>query len=169
MKKSKLLVMLSIIAMIVISGCSTPFTLPSKYNFQNEKIINKNYDQVWSRLVEICIEINMPIEQMDKTNSLIRSKAVLFDNDYKNCDCGISGKGFGWYGRIENVTGYLNAVLTKLDENRTKVKLIFHYGAVYNIYELNFNTNQYYHSKYGKLDCNSTGNLEKLIFNALEY
>lgn len=152
---------------IALGGCSTPFTLPSEYNYQSEMIFNQNYDKVWSRLVEICVEINMPIEQMDKYNSIIRSKAVNFSNDYKNCDCGIPGKGFGWYGKIENVTGYLNAVLTKIDEKRTKVKLIFHFAAMYNIYEMDFNTNRYYHSKYQQLQCNSTGRLEKMIFDEL--
>ncbi len=152
---------------ILVGGCSTPYTNPDTYNFQMEKVINKGYDQVWSRLVEICVEINLPIEQMDKYNSIIRSKPISLSNDYKNCDCGLPGKGFGWYGKIENVTGYLNAVLTKIDESRTKVKLIFHYASIYNIYELDFNSNKWYLSKYQQLQCNSTGRLEKIIFDAL--
>jgi len=152
---------------IIVGGCTTPYTNPDTYNFQVEKVINKNYDRVWSRLVEICVEINLPIEQMDKYNSIIRSKPISLNYDFKNCDCGLPGRGFGWNGKIEDVKGYLNAVLTKIDENRTKVKLIFHYTSMYNIYELDFNTNKWYHSKYQQLQCNSTGRLEKMIFDGL--
>lgn len=153
--------------LLVLSGCTTPFTNPDTYNFTKEKIINQDYDKVWSRLMEICIEINLPLEVMDKYNSVMRSKPISLPNDYKNCDCGVSGRGFGWYGKIENVTGYLNAVLTKVNEKQTKVRLIFHYAAMYNTYKMDFNTNRYYHSTYQQLECNSTGRLEKLIFDAL--
>ncbi len=159
---------MAILATIFILGCeSTPYTSPRTYNYATEKVVNQSYDQVWSRLLEIFVQVNLPIDVMDKYNSILRTKPIGLQLSYGNCDCGVAGQGFGWYGKLEDLKGSLNAILTKVSENQTKVKLIFHYEVMYNVYEMDFNTNQYYHSTYQKITCNSTGRLEKMIFDAL--
>lgn len=159
-----------LLSLVILSfGCSsTIYYAPQKYTFQDEIILNENFDKVWTKVVEACLALNMPIEQMDKTNNVIRSKPVAFNNDYQNCDCGRTDSGFGWYSRIENITGWLNAVVSKVDENRTKVKLIFNYQGLFNLYEYNYNYQQYRITKYSNLICNSTGRLETMIINALK-
>lgn len=152
---------------LILWGCTTPYTPPQNYSFNNEKILNQSYDRVWSRLMEICIEMNFPLKLVDKYSSVIQTQPINFNNDGLFCDCGKPGSGFGWYGKIANPVGYLSAALTRIDESRTKVKIVFHFFTNYNIYEMNFNTSQYYLAKTIGFECNSTGQIEQILLKAL--
>jgi len=77
------------------------------------------------------------------------------------------GSGFGWQGKIEEVSCNWNILLTKINENQTKVRVVANYNALHNLYEMDFNTKLWYITKATTINCNSTGNFESDILEFL--
>ncbi len=167
MKTNLLISLIVVLVVLFLSGCATPYKPPQTYKFEKERVVNKSYDKVWEMLITFFVEADIPIEQMDKTSNVIRSKTMKYGSSGQLCDCGVPGSGFGWQGKIEEVSCNWNILLTKINENQTKVRVVANYNALHNLLKMDFNTKLWYITKATTINCNSTGYFESAILEFL--
>ncbi|MFH1051550.1 MAG: hypothetical protein V1779_11560 [bacterium] len=131
---------------------------PLNYDFDNSKIINKPFDEVWILLIEWFAKTGIPIKNMDKSSGFIATESKL-KSDYSHCDCGqISSMS-----SIDNISGKFNVLVKKISDNSTSVVIYTFFQATIKTKTVFSNNISY---DFEMNDCNSKGTLE---LNILEY
>jgi hypothetical protein len=165
----------------------TLFWLPDTYDFEKDKTFNYPFDDVWSALVDILREADMPITSSDKASGVITlHEWVTADTviETRYCDCGRHSFRIhtyrGWERRpfeqiddprIANTTFYVRSI----DSLHTEVKVV-------NNFHISYRTPTGLLEKPAKdwitaltestyppvWRCTSTGRLESWFFHTLE-
>jgi len=81
------------ISVLLLSGCATP---PKTYEFDPVAVIDADFDDVWSTLVEYFAITSLPIDTIEKDSGLIVTSWMNASGGYGEenkqfCDCGGSG------------------------------------------------------------------------------
>ncbi len=156
---------LLLISSTIFSGCAANSYQPPRARIiENKFTINKNYDDTWQGLVNWFASHNSPIKNIDKSSGLITTEYNLSVQDQaRYLDCGILESGTLTSARFGESLGNFNILVAKIDDNSTKVTINCFFKTIINQYnlkgELAFTE---------KVDCNSTGVLEKEIIRTIE-
>jgi len=151
-------------------GCSAPRQVveaPAPRVVEKERTINKPFDAVWGSAIELLATYNMPIKNLDKNSGFISTEYKLITgnvSDYMICE----GANSTFTGKVEmaNQGGNLNLLLRKVSEDSTKVTVNVFYSCNANKYRYeNLLSTNYILQSSTKIDCQSTGTLEKAILD----
>lgn len=128
------------------AGCATapkPRTVEKSFTYDN------GYDAVWSAVVSVFAELNLPIANMEKDSGLITTDWIGFDgtknDDY--CDCG----GAGITVEVSR-KGRFNVFVKSLADGATSLQVNTTYQAV-----------RTFGDAASTIQCYSTGSLEAKI------
>jgi hypothetical protein len=143
---------------ISLIGC-TSYKPPQIYNIEKTKIVEKSYDVVWSKIIMWFGEHNTPIKNIEKASGFISTEYNLSaKNSIGICDCGEPAS-LTYFG---DTSGNFNIVVERISDNSTKVTISAFFTGI--LYSPNF-ANQYAPPIQTKMDCNTTGQVEKEIFD----
>jgi hypothetical protein len=170
MRKSTLLPII-ILSLLLMYGCATsryvPPAAPVVHILEKERIINKPYDAAWQSIIELLATYNMPIKNLDKSSGFISTDYKLVTgviSQYMVCQ-GASST-FGGKVELTNHGGNLNVLVKKITEDSTKVTVNTFYSCTANKYRYaSLISTTYVLESSTRIDCNSTGILEKAIFD----
>ena len=164
----KLTTLIPILLAIFVFGCTgSEYKPPVKYDVPKETTIFKSFDVVWQSAVEWFATHNTPIKNLDKSSGLISTEYSLSVTEAaKYMDCGKVGVGFSKKTTISNQIGNFNVLIKKIDDNSTKVSVNVFYSCLVNEYSQGLLDNDWTLVSSTKVDCVSTGGLERTI---LEY
>ena len=144
---------LTLAILSVFLCCYVP--LPPPRIIQNSFPIDRPFDDVWIVLIEIFVEMNMPIDNMEKDSGLITTGWIDFkgQTNEEYCDCGSLGMS------IEvNRQGKFNVFVKKVTQNSCEVKVSCLFQQKH----------QFADSTIYTKSCVSTGNFERQIFELIE-
>lgn len=141
MKKTTIL-----LGLFLIIGCGG--IKPEFHDFEKKRVINGNFDSVWSAVIEIFAEENIPITNIEKASGLIVSDKIFVEA--LNCDCGKEAILGGEY-NIGGCTGMFNVFVKKVDMSKTTVMI----------------TAKYISRMPAGKSCTSTGTLETYLFELI--
>lgn len=156
----------------LIQSCSSPkkvTDVPVSQIVEKERIINKPFDTIWQSVIQLLATYNMPIKNLDKNSGFISTEYKLITGNplqYMHC----AGASSTFTGKVEltGQGGNLNVLLTRINADSTKVSLNVFYDCTANKYRYaNLISTNYILESSTKIDCTSTGNLEKAIFDYL--
>lgn len=151
-------VLIAIVLSLTMISCAS-YQPPKEYHFDKSKIINKSYDEVWTKVIKWFAENNTPIKTMEKVSGFIATEYQLSTNSSTDClDCGTKG----FYQIFKSYTGNFNIHLEKISDTQTKITISTFFKA--NIETINAISGQ---KSSSQIDCNSTGVLEKSLLNSL--
>lgn len=148
-KKFFVLIVISFLAW----GCTSMMPQSPQLNpdLQNVFIINANFDEAWTALIETFADLNLPINNMEKGSGLITTDWMATDKTF--CDCGSSGLTTA---TIE-IMGKFNVFLKESSESSCEMK-------VNCLYEKTI----YYGMGPKKYSCISTGKLELSMYELIK-
>ena len=147
--KTKILILL---ISYIFLYCYTPS--PTPRIIQNSFPIDRPFDNVWIALIETFVEMNMPIDNMEKDSGLIATDWIDFkgQTNEEYCDCGSPGIG------IEvNRQGKINIFVKKITQNSCEIKVSCLFQQKREFADSTTHTRS----------CVSTGNLERQIFELI--
>lgn len=156
--------------LLIMLGCNAPrqvVVAPVVRVVEKERIINKSFDDIWGRTIELLATYNMPIKNLDKSSGFISTDYKLVTgivSDYMYC----VGASSTFTGKVEltNQGGNLNVLLKKISADSTKVTVNVFYSCNANKYRYeNLLSTNYILESTTKIDCESTGTLEKAILD----
>ena len=142
-------------------------TAPVERIIEKERVINKPFETIWQSAIELLATYNMPIKNLDKTSGFIASdyKLITGDpNNYMNCGVGRVKMTFGKMDRTDH-GGNVNLVIKRITDDSTKVTVNAFYNCTENQYQ-NSSRGYFLNSSY-KIECNTTGTLEKAFLDYL--
>jgi hypothetical protein len=145
---------------IILVSC-TSYQPPKEYTFEQEKTYNQTYDQVWSKLLVFLSELGSPIKHLDKNSGFINTEFDVPSNMFNQLmDCGVPADNLAT-NRFENPIGRFNIVVTKINDNETKVRVNSTLRCIYNSYMYeNFRWQLIGSSA---VNCSSKGELERSL------
>lgn len=145
---------LFIILMVILGGCAS-YQPPKEYKFDKTRTYNQKYDDIWDKTVKYCTDNNIPLKSMDKNSGLIVSEYNLNDR-LKGCyDCGELAS----LQDFEDFSAVFNIVIKKENDMKTTVIITVYYKTELVVQSFSYKK---------LINCNSTGKLEKEIFDYLE-
>ena len=152
---------LIIFFMVAIQSCKT--YAETKANFQENNVISqKSYDEVWQKLVQWCAIHQIPIKCTNKSSGMLNAEFNLYDisgDDYSNyiIDSGV----------VPINSCYVNVyILIKSMSNKIEIKIISHFEGT-KIRKKVYGKQLYTNSE--TFCCNSTGKMEKEIFEYINH
>ncbi|MBC8525857.1 MAG: hypothetical protein ISS28_08420 [Candidatus Cloacimonetes bacterium] len=114
-----------IFLIIFFLGCAATQTIPPEGKVIQEIIISSTFDEVWSKLIEIITDLNMPIESVEKVSGILttsfvsttieRMAKISYHPEVKN------------YALFSNCRYKLNIFVKDLGNNKVKIKIKPHY------------------------------------------
>ena len=143
---------LSLIALVLLSifaGCSR-YRPPETRVVSNKTTFGVPFDKVWSAVVQIFAEFNLPLTTIDRSSGLIVADKVSVSPEYVDC-----GRGAEWVMTPGQVLGTYN-VFVLGDTLGTTVSINMRFSR--------------YATVLGepiKLECVSTGVFEKKVFEGV--
>jgi hypothetical protein len=155
---------------MVIAGCSVPAHIkPVQYDVEKERVINKSFDATWQKAVEWFATHNMPIKNLDKSSGLISTEYTLSIKDAgRYMDSGQGESNFSGKVELDRHMGNFNLLIKKIDDSSTKVVINVFFSCLVNQYRYeNFFSTNYVLVSSKKVDCASTGQLEKQVLDFL--
>ena len=156
--KKYLFLLLSLIMLSCATYKAPKYKAPD--NFDKSRTYNKNFDEVWGKIIKYFAEKNIPIKTIEKASGIIATEYSLNTLSNKDClDCGEMGFGQS----LSDYTGNFNVFVEKINENQTKVTVSTFFNAMMETVILFART-----PSYRKIDCNSTGILEKDLLYYIE-
>lgn len=166
-----ILIPIIILSLFLLLRCaSSKYVAPAApvvHVIEKDRIINKPFDAVWQNIIELLATYNMPIKNLDKNSGFISTDYKLVTGDvlqYMMCQ----GASSTFSGKVEltNHGGNLNVLVKKINEDSTKVTVNTFYSCTANKYRYaNLISTTYVFESSSKVDCTSTGILEKAIFD----
>jgi hypothetical protein len=155
---------ISFVLLIIIlsfTSCRS-YKPPAQYNFNKSEIIKKSFDDVWAKIILWFGNNNTPIKTIEKASGLISTEFNLSAENIKQAmDCGSAASPY----RYIDHSGNFNIIVEKISDTSTKVTI----NAFFNCFTGDMNTKTYEYERVGgKVTCNSTGYLEKELFNYLK-
>jgi len=172
MKKINL-VPITLLLIFLIQSCgsakriATVPVVPVVRVVEKERNINKSFDAIWQSTIELLAIYNMPIKNLDKSSGFISTDYKLISGNvsqYMNC----VGANSTFSGKVEltNHGGNLNVLLKKINADSTKVSVNAFYSCIANKYKYaNLLSTVYVFESSTKIDCTSSGDLEKAILD----
>lgn len=151
-----------LITSAVLFSCAA-YQPPQKYTFNKKATIDKPFDEVWTGILKWFSEHNTPIKNMDKSSGFISTEYNLSaSNLTRYVDCGKPGN----FQEIGEQIGNFSIMVEKQGDNVTIVTISVFFKGVLFTQDFTQNTT-YANRKYTEidLDCESTGVLEKEIFD----
>lgn len=156
----------------IIQGCGTPkkaVTATVVQVVERERTVNRPFEAVWQSTIELLATYNMPIKNLDKTSGFISTDYKLITGNplqYMYC----AGANSTFTGKVEMTSqgGNLNVLLRKISDDSTKVSVNVFYSCMSNKYRYaSLISTTYVLESSTRIDCTSTGNLEKAILDYL--
>ena len=182
MKNSSKIICVFFILFVLLS-CSAPkksVVQQAPSVIEKERVISKPFDAVWQTSIEWFATHNTPIKNLDKSSGLISTEYSVSIGDavkYMQCGSGgsvVSGKGGTTVSgnvQLTNYTGNFNVLIKKLSDNSTKINVNVFFGCTENKYKEQlhlFMANETILVSSTRINCTSTGALEKEILNYIE-
>lgn len=170
MKKLTLTPIIFLLIFLIQSCATTKQVVPEPVVqvIEKERIIAKPFEAVWQSLIELLATYNMPIKNLDKSSGFIATEYKAISGDvlliYVNC----VGANSTFMGKVELVNhgGNLNVLLKRISDDSTKVRVNTFYSCSKNTYKhKNLISMEYVLQSSTRIDCTSTGNLEKAILD----
>jgi hypothetical protein len=172
--KSSVKIISILLSVFALSSCTQPKQVVTVQQaprvIEKERILNKPFDAVWQTSIEWFATHNTPIKNLDKSSGLISTEySVSIGEAMKYMSCARTSSS----GKIEftNYTGNFNVIIKKLGDNSTKINVNVFFGCTQNKYkELIhlFIPNETVLESSTRINCSSTGNLEKEILDFIE-
>lgn len=157
MQKS-IVFMVLVCSVVLFSGCAN-YKEPQQHIFDKSMTFNIGFDSVWTKIIKWFTDNNTPIKNIEKVSGLITTEYNLNANSSKDCaDCGIEGT-------LQSITdrvGNFSIIVERINDNQTKVSIAIYYKAI--LVTPNYSSN-YAPPNRTPITCESTGTLEKKIFN----
>lgn len=159
------------VSFLIINCAPQVRVTPVARVIEKERVVNKPFDAVWLSTIEWFATHNTPIKNLDKSSGLVSTEYSLSMAEAANyMDCGgTTTSAFGASTRLENHSGNFNVLLKKIDDTHTKVNVNVFYGCTLNTYNYKglLSTEMVLTSS-KRINCNSTGVLEKQVLDFLE-
>lgn len=155
-----------LVIILSIACVSTPpqYTAPIVRVIEKEMIFKKSFNSVWEKTVEWFATHNMPIKHIDKNSGFISTEYSL-TNPTLFMDCGQGEPSSGGEIRIGNHSGNFNILVKKMNDYSTKVTINSFFSAISHYYGYRCLNCPLELLSSGKINCVSSGELEKQIFN----
>lgn len=101
----------------LLVACST-YEAPAEVAVNNQMVVNKSFDDVWSRATEYFANNNIPIKNVAKDSGLITTEYRLSANsNYLDCGDG------GIFSKIDDKLLNLNTVVKRADTGGTDIRI----------------------------------------------
>lgn len=169
--KKILLIPTVFLVSFIIQSCSSPRNVvtaaPVVRVIEKERIINKSFDAIWQSTIELLATYNMPIKNLDKNSGFISTEYKIITGNVSQYMYSV-GASSTFSGKVEltNHGGNLNVLVKKVNEDSTKVTVNAFYSCLANKYKYaNLLSTVYVLESSTRIDCESTGNLEKGILD----
>jgi hypothetical protein len=150
------------------AGSQTTPVAPINYIVENERTINKPFEELWVETINLFATYNWSIKNLDKSSGFIASDYKLVEgnpNDYLYCPPGRIKMTLGKMERVDH-GGNFNVLLTKVSQDSTRVKINIFYDCKEIQYQ-NSSRGYFVNSTY-KVQCKSKGIVEKAFLDYLE-
>lgn len=144
-----LLSLLTLLAgVVLLTSCATS---PKQHLIANEKGFDREYDHVWTAVVQFFAENNVPIKTLEKVSGLIAAESQSFPKDWS--DCGSPGllSQQGPYGTF-------NVFVKQAPQERVSVTVNCQFWC-----ERKFSSDPWTRS-----ECSSTGKFEDLLLKYVD-
>lgn len=144
-----------IIVLLFCSGISSCAYAPAPRQIVSSFPIDRPFDTVWSAVIEVFAELQLPIQTLEKDSGLIVSDWInlVGQDNYGYCDCGK----LVMLDEVDRV-GKFNVFVKKTGESSCEIKINSQFQQSY--VDLD-------HIIY-KRNCVSTGKLEAEIYNMVK-
>ncbi len=141
----------SIVSALAVAACATP---AQTFQYDNTRMIKADFDEVWGRTINVLASNNLPIKTLEKDSGIIVAENELVSvrsmGESASCPTNFMVTPYG------GVMNY-NVFVRKVDAETTSV-------AVNTAYRMNYrDMNNAIVSEV----CNSNGNVEKKLLNAI--
>lgn len=149
-----------LVLFVCLLGC-VPYHPPQKYDFEQSRVISKDFDATWSKIISWFSYNNIPIKILEKASGYIATEITVFPKWEKYWDCGYFGNPEINKIYIENAYHNFNVQVERIDSITTKVTALLFMKA-YITFE-----NAAGHSKtdFRWVNCESNGQFEKEFFD----
>ena len=172
--KSSVKIICGLFLIFVMVSCSTPkktvVQQAAPRVIQKERIISRPFDAVWQTAIEWFATHNTPIKNLDKSSGLISTEySVSIGDALKYMECARSSGSTSV--QLTNYTGNFNVIIKRLADNSTKINVNVFFGCTQNVYKEQlhlFIANETILISSARINCSSTGTLEKEILDYLE-
>jgi len=151
------------ILVVILGGCARTYIPPKSYSFIKTKKIATQYDAVWQKLTQWVALNNYKITTIDKNTGIMTFEVVPND---KICDCGAVTRWddanydvLKYHKANQAPTGFVSIIIEKHNNEFISI-------TINNVIKCTVTT--YFDTNPEIKDCNSTGVLEKQIFDYLE-
>ena len=97
-----------LITMFIVTSCATTsdssldYLTPNSVKIQNEKVIDKEFDELWDNLVGDLSKTFYVINNIDKQSRLLNVSFRVTNNISEYVDCGVSDRKFSLASKVEN-------------------------------------------------------------------
>jgi uncharacterized lipoprotein len=158
---------------LILVGCSQPKQVTVQEVprvIEKERVISKPFDAVWQTSIEWFATHNTPIKNLDRASGLISTEySVSIGDAYRYMSCASGNSTFSGKVEVGNYTGNFNVLVKKLADNSTKISVNVFFGCTVNKFKYkNILSSEYVLESSTRVNCTSTGLLEKEILNYLE-
>ncbi|MGA2296283.1 MAG: hypothetical protein ABSG15_01905 [FCB group bacterium] len=148
---------LFLLLLIFLAACASSKP-PKTYKFENFRIYNQNFENVWASSVQWFSDKNIPVNTTEKNMGHLATDYTLNIDSVKHyLDCGESGFGES----IVEYTAFINVYVKKINEEKTKVSISIIYKGISQT-QISVNLGK------EKINCNSKGVLEKELLDYVE-
>jgi hypothetical protein len=151
---------LLILLVLLIPSCIQPYRPPvSNYDIVKSSAINKTFNEVWTKIISWFAENNIPIRILNKESGYISTYSEsIADYKLSIADCGNPSD----YNFLCDIHTSFNIVVEKISDNTTKITI----NIMFTGWECSSQNDII--KKLTKLNCLSTGVLEKEILNYID-
>jgi len=164
-----MLIPLAVIVVLLANGCSSSFMPPQTYQFDKERVYALTYGAVLKKVSSWFESKEIQIARGDTVPGLLSATYKLNPDQFNPeaegyiCDCGKPAVSMSEAQKIKYATAAISVMVRIVDDQHTKVSMNIQYQADLYLNEYGSETmgDSYLH----KLECNSTGRLEKELLD----
>jgi hypothetical protein len=154
-----------VVSMLLIACSSNQYYAPKpQKTVDNKFTVMNSFDGTWQNLVNWFTDHNIAIKIIDKNSGSIITDYNLSAQDRKKyADCGKFENGELGSLRFGDCNCKLSILASKIDDSSVKVEILCFFETAINEYDSKNKIIETY-----KVDCNTTGVLEKEIYDAVK-
>ena len=142
-------VFVCVLSVVFLLSCAVA---PKTYLFDNKFIIEQEFDEIWSAIMETFAERNIPIDNMEKVSGYISTKEMRFQSEWADC---------GTAGALEisssQPLGSFNVFVKEVSPGNCTVTV----NTTFRV------STQFMDNPSSYKDCNSTGEMESWFYETL--
>jgi len=110
-----------LLIVVAIAGCATVGVPPTQSDFEKSKVFKASYSQVWSAIIAVIAESNLPITTLEKDSGIVAISNVIYEPSWANE--GTRGSVLGVPDLVTQRVANFNILATRQSSYKTRVQV----------------------------------------------